>query len=127
MPAGRREFEAREVEGGGHGAADQRPVADGQALIATIKRFRANPDEQLSIPSAVQLKAAEAAQDDDTESDILDIFLEEGDDLLEAMEVAIGRWEADRDNGAAIDDLQVEFDADLAQRGLHGLSIIPMG
>ncbi|HEX5840865.1 MAG TPA: response regulator, partial [Pseudomonas sp.] len=82
-----------------------RAVPDGEALIDTIKRFRANPDEQLSMPAAVHLKAAEAEQDDDAEADILDIFLEEGDDLLEAMEAAIGRWEADREDGAAIDEM----------------------
>ena len=84
---------------------DTRGVPSGDELISTIKRFRANPDEQLSMPSAVALKAADAQQDDDGEADILDIFLEEGDDLLEAMEVAIGRWEDDRENTAAIDDM----------------------
>ncbi|WP_341305449.1 Hpt domain-containing protein [Pseudomonas sp. TMP25] len=84
---------------------DARGVPSGDGLINTIKRFRANPDEQLSMPSAVALRAADAQQDDDGEADILDIFLEEGDDLLEAMEVAIGRWEDDRENTAAIDDM----------------------
>lgn len=84
---------------------NKRVVPNGDALIETIKRFRANPDEQLSMPSSVALKAAEAEQDDDAESDILDIFLEEGDDLLEAMEEAIGRWEADREDGSSIDDM----------------------
>ena len=84
---------------------NKRAVPNGDALIETIKRFRANPDEQLSMPSSVALKAAEAEQDDDAESDILDIFLEEGDDLLEAMEEAIGRWEADREDGSSIDDM----------------------
>ncbi|WP_339907300.1 Hpt domain-containing protein, partial [Pseudomonas guineae] len=79
-------------------------VPSGEALIDTIKRFRANPDEQLSMPSAVALKAADDQPDED-ESDILDIFLEEADDLLEAMEVAIGRWEADREDASAIDDM----------------------
>lgn len=83
----------------------KRGVPSGDALIETIKRFRANPDEQLSMPSSVALKAAEASQEDDTESEILDIFLEEGDDLLEAMEVAIGRLEADREDPSAIDDM----------------------
>ncbi|MDD2162160.1 Hpt domain-containing protein [Pseudomonas sp. MIL19] len=79
-------------------------VPSGEVLIDTIKRFRANPDEQLSMPSAVALKAAED-QPDEGESDILDIFLEEADDLLEAMEVSIGRWEADREDASAIDDM----------------------
>ncbi|HSX88319.1 MAG TPA: Hpt domain-containing protein, partial [Pseudomonas sp.] len=87
-------------------------IPDGEALIATIKRFRANPDEQLSVPSSVQLKAvaesadeAESQSGDDTESEILDIFMEEADELLEAMEMAIGRWEGNREDTAAIDDM----------------------
>ncbi|WP_324732274.1 hybrid sensor histidine kinase/response regulator [Pseudomonas paeninsulae] len=84
----------------------KRAVPDGDALIETIKHFRANPEQQLSIPSAVQLKAvAENQGQDDDESDILDIFLEEADDLLESMEAAMGRWDQSRDDGAAIDDM----------------------
>ncbi len=84
----------------------QRAVPPGDALIETIKRFRANPDEQLSMPSAVQLKAfVESDDGEEADSDILDIFLEEGDDLLEAMEAAIGRWEEQRDDSAAIDEM----------------------
>jgi chemosensory pili system protein ChpA (sensor histidine kinase/response regulator) len=84
----------------------QRVVPQGDALIETIKRFRANPDEQLSMPSAVQLRAVvEREEADETDSDILDIFLEEGDDLLEAMETAIGRWEEQRDDASPIDEM----------------------
>ena len=84
----------------------QRAVPQGDALIETIKRFRANPDEQLSMPSAVQLKAVvERDEAEEADSDILDIFLEEGDDLLEAMEAAIGRWEEQRDDSSAIDEM----------------------
>ncbi len=84
----------------------QRAVPSGDALIETIRRFRANPDEQLSMPSAVQLKAVvDREEAEEADSDILDIFLEEGDDLLEAMETAIGRWEEQREDGAAIDEM----------------------
>ena len=84
----------------------QRAVPQGDALIETIKRFRANPDEQLSMPSSVQLKAVvERDEAEEADSDILDIFLEEGDDLLEAMETAIGRWEEQRDDSSAIDEM----------------------
>lgn len=83
-----------------------RAVPSGDSLIETIKRFRANPDEQLSIPSAVQLKAfVESDDSEEADSDILDIFLEEADDLLEAMESAIGRWEEQRDDTSAIDEM----------------------
>ncbi|MBD9413143.1 Hpt domain-containing protein [Pseudomonas sp. PDM16] len=79
-------------------------IPDGLALIETIKRFRADPEAQLSVPTSVHLQPV-VEEDAGAEADILDIFLEEGDDLLEAMEAAIGRWEADRENGAAIDEL----------------------
>ncbi len=85
---------------------DKRAVPSGDALIELIKRFRANPDEQLTIPSSVHLvAAAEESVDDVEDDDILDIFLEEADDLLESMESAIGRWEEKRDDSAAIDDM----------------------
>ncbi|WP_068824874.1 Hpt domain-containing protein [Pseudomonas sp. BMS12] len=82
---------------------DNRAIPDGLALIETIKRFRANPDAQLSVPTSVHLQPV--VEEDGAEADILDIFLEEGDDLLEAMESAIGRWEANRADGAAIDEM----------------------
>ena len=85
---------------------DKQAIVSGDGLIETIKRFRANPDEQLSMPSAVALKAVEEAADDAAESDILDIFLEEGDELLEAMESAMGRLEEDREDGSSIEELQ---------------------
>ncbi|MDH4582324.1 response regulator [Pseudomonas sp. BN415] len=84
----------------------RRPLPDGQALIEAIQRWRANPSEQLSMPSAVHLQpAVEDDLDAVAEADILDIFLEEADDLLEAMETAIGRWEEAREDGAQIDEL----------------------
>ncbi|MDE3737100.1 Hpt domain-containing protein [Pseudomonas resinovorans] len=84
----------------------RRPLPDGQALIEAIQRWRANPNEQLSMPSAVHLQpAVEDDRDAVAEADILDIFLEEADDLLEAMETAIGRWEEAREDGAQIDEL----------------------
>jgi len=86
---------------------DKRHVPKGDDLIETIKRFRANPDEQLSMPSSVHLVAAveEPTADDAEDDDILDIFLEEADDLLESMESAIGRWEEKRDDSDAVDDM----------------------
>ncbi|WP_416311011.1 Hpt domain-containing protein [Pseudomonas sp. W03] len=83
-----------------------RLIPEGDSLIEAIHRFRASPDEQLSIPSSVSLQAlsAEPALPEGPEADILDIFLEEADDLLDAMEQALGRWDAERENGA-LDEL----------------------
>jgi chemosensory pili system protein ChpA (sensor histidine kinase/response regulator) len=87
---------------------DQRAVPDGQALIQTIRQFRANPDAQLNVPSSVHLQRLEDSrreQDEDAEADILDIFLEEADDLLEVMEASLGHWDASREDAGAIDDM----------------------
>ncbi len=83
----------------------QRQVPNGDELVETIRRLRANPDEQLSMPRAVPLSAAPQEAFDADSDEILDIFLEEADDLLEAMEAGIGRWEEHRDDASCIDDL----------------------
>lgn len=84
----------------------RRRIPGGESLIDAIHRFRANPEEQLSIPSSVSLHAISSshAVPEGPEADILDIFLEEADDLLEGMEQALGRWDAERENGA-LDEL----------------------
>ncbi|QGZ32574.1 Hpt domain-containing protein [Stutzerimonas stutzeri] len=82
-----------------------RELPSGQDLIATIERFRANPDEQLSMPSSVALKAAQDSAQDAAEAEILDIFVEEADELLEEMEGALGRWESTRDGAAPMADM----------------------
>ncbi len=85
---------------------DKRPVPGGEGLIEAIRRFRANPNEQLSTPASVHLQAVpEQQQDEVAEADILDIFLEEADDLLESLEESIGLWEQDRTDGAMLDDM----------------------
>ncbi|WP_103102837.1 Hpt domain-containing protein [Pseudomonas sp. LFM046] len=84
----------------------RRPLPEGRSLIEAIQRWRTNPDEQLSVPTSVHLQpAVEDDLDTVAEADILDIFLEEADDLLEAMETAIGRWEEAREDGAHLEEL----------------------
>ena len=78
-----------------------RELPSGLDLIETIRRFRANPEEQLSMPSSVALTSAQDA----AEAEILDIFVEEADELLEEMESALGRWEATRDGVAPLADM----------------------
>ncbi len=83
-------------------------VPNGDDLIATIRHFRDNPDEQLTIPSSVALRAAQDLTQSSAEAEILDIFVEEADDLLEEMESALGRWEATRDSvGPLVDMMRV--------------------
>lgn len=47
-----------------------------------------------------------ADDDDDVDSEILEIFLEEADDLLESMDEAIHKWNDDLDGRQYLDDLQ---------------------
>ena len=80
-------------------------LPSGLDLIETIRRFRANPDEQLRMPGSVVLKAPHDAEQHAAEAEILDIFVEEADELLEAMESALERWEAVHDNAAPLADM----------------------
>ncbi len=57
------------------------------------------------MPSSVALKAAQDAAQDAAEAEILDIFVEEADELLEEMESALGRWEATGDGVAPLADM----------------------
>ncbi|MCW3147455.1 Hpt domain-containing protein [Stutzerimonas stutzeri] len=84
---------------------NRRPRPDGTELIEAIRRFRDNPEQQLSSPSSITLKAAQAPQPQSGEAEILDIFVEEADDLLEEMEAALGRWDAQRDDPTPLADM----------------------
>ncbi len=84
----------------------RRPQPDGTALIEAIRAFRNNPQQQLNAPSSITLKAAEETTAPESDaSEILDIFVEEADDLLEEMEAALGRWDAQRDDAAPLADM----------------------
>ncbi|UPQ84926.1 Hpt domain-containing protein [Pseudomonas knackmussii] len=76
-------------------------LPDGQDLIDTIRQFRASPEEQLSMPGSVALTSAQ----DSAEAEILDIFVEEAEELLEEMDAALARWEATRDSAAPLVDM----------------------
>ena len=78
-----------------------RSLPNGLSLIEMIRRFLANPEEQLSMPGSVALKAAQDA----AEAEILDIFVEEADELLEQMDAALNRWEATPDNAEPVEEM----------------------
>ncbi len=82
-------------------------VPGGDDLIEAIRRWRANPDEQLRVPTSVRLQPAPIPVEDDeaAESEILDIFLEEADELLEALEVALGSWDDKPGDSEPIDEM----------------------
>ena len=78
-----------------------RSLPSGLSLVEMIRRFLANPQEQLSMPESVALRAAQDA----AEAEILDIFVEEADELLEQMDAALSRWEAVPDSADAIEEM----------------------
>ncbi|MBF0673637.1 Hpt domain-containing protein [Pseudomonas sp.] len=87
---------------------DQRPLPEAQDLIDTLEQFCANPEEQLSVPPSVILQAAPeapAAAVDEVDSEILEIFREEADELLEDLEATFARWESQADDLSPINDL----------------------
>ncbi|KAF1055955.1 MAG: Chemotaxis protein CheA [Pseudomonas delhiensis] len=91
----------------------RRAVPAAGDLIEAIQTFRNSPEERLSVPASVSVQPLApaspslAAVDDDVSAEILDIFLEEADDLLEGLEQALGRWDAEQDNGALDEMLRV--------------------
>ena len=82
-------------------------IPPGQELILAIRQLCADPDEQLSMPTSVHVQAIEATlAQTEQETDILDIFVEEADDLLETVERAISRWESVRDDLEPLGNMQ---------------------
>jgi chemosensory pili system protein ChpA (sensor histidine kinase/response regulator) len=80
-------------------------LPSGQDLIETIRQFRASPDEQSSMPGSVPLRSAQDPVQGSAEAEILDIFIEEAEELLEEMDGALARWEASRDSTGPLADM----------------------
>ncbi|MBX9912283.1 MAG: response regulator, partial [Pseudomonadaceae bacterium] len=84
---------------------DQQTLPSGSDLIASIQSFRANPEQHLIMPASVHLTAVPAEHIEAAEEDILDIFLEEADELLEEFDSAAGRLESAGNDKAPVDDM----------------------
>lgn len=92
---------------------DKVQVPSGTGLIQSIQHLLADPDEQLIVPGSVHLQPVEPVHGQgqglehaEAEVDILDIFIEEADDLLENIETAIGRWESVLDDVEPLNNMQ---------------------
>ncbi|HBP4740259.1 TPA: response regulator [Pseudomonas aeruginosa] len=107
------------------------PLADPDDLIQAIRRFRQGPlaeaatpgeaespveelvapaVEEPAVPAATQPPAAEAFEERDPE--LVEIFLEEGFDILDSAAAALQRW---------IDDVDNTIELEALQRDLHTL------
>ena len=95
---------------------DGREVPDGGELIEALQRFMAAPEEQLSEPASVTLQpvvepeppapipAQPAAGGAEVDEEILEIFREEADELIEALQACLQGWDAMRE-AVPFDDL----------------------
>jgi chemosensory pili system protein ChpA (sensor histidine kinase/response regulator) len=86
--------------------SEQEPVAEESAAIADSEPMFAEP---LLAPHSAEFAhnyATQDAEDDEIDLEILEIFLEEAGDLLEAIDEAVHGWSDDRANPIYLDDLQ---------------------
>lgn len=96
---------------------DGLPVPAGEELIAALQEYVAAPEEQLSEPLSVTLQPVEessvvaaaepvvqAKPGDEVDEEILEIFREEADELIEALQSCIQDWDAMRE-AVPFDDL----------------------
>ncbi|GGK02891.1 Hpt domain-containing protein [Pseudomonas matsuisoli] len=74
------------------------------AVFDAIRDFRSRP---VTLPVFRSPAATDVAPawDEESDEEILDIFLEEGDDLLEEMDAAIARWESDRSATEPVEEI----------------------
>jgi chemosensory pili system protein ChpA (sensor histidine kinase/response regulator) len=86
---------------------DGRLLPQGDKLIAAIKAHCIDPGQQLDIPDSVILQEVSSSTSGGVEADILDIFLEEADELIESLRDAINRWASSGDAAEANQVLRV--------------------
>ena len=95
---------------------DGQPVPDGADLIAELQQFAATPEEQLSEPLTVTLLPADESIPEplvvqapvgEVDDEILEIFREEADELIEALRDCMQRWDAMREAVPFDDQLRV--------------------
>lgn len=81
------------------------PVADTELLELSKPEAEPEANDFEPAPIAVSEPASTYSDDDDIDEEIVEIFLEEADDLLEAMDEAIHGWGGDKNNRTYLDDL----------------------
>ncbi len=84
------------------GAADDAPaLVDAEEPVISLAPEPAPTSFEASPDSVV-----DASDDDEVDAEILEIFLEEADDLLESIDEAIHNWSDNRESREYLDDLQ---------------------
>ncbi|MBT2340172.1 MULTISPECIES: Hpt domain-containing protein [Pseudomonas] len=96
-----------------------RPLGDPVALIDAIRRFR--QDKPNALESAGASRGDSAGQD----PELLEIFLEEGFDILDSSAAALLRWQAEPSNRQAVETLL--RDLHTLKGGARMVEIVPIG
>ncbi|WP_323813402.1 Hpt domain-containing protein [Cellvibrio sp. NN19] len=91
-------------------ASDETPELILEAEPEEIQAFVAEPQiifEQEPAPSFVAEQAFEAdAEDDDFDPEIIEIFIEEANELLEEIDTSLNEWQEDWNNTASVEELK---------------------
>jgi chemosensory pili system protein ChpA (sensor histidine kinase/response regulator) len=92
--------------------AAEQTASENAPLLDKIRDFDSQDDELAALPDdvaemvrEVEREAATPLLDEDVDPEILEIFMEEANDLLESLDEAIHQWSDDRGNTAHIDDI----------------------
>ena len=90
--------------------SDEIPELTLEAEPEEIQAFVAEPQiifEQEPAPSFVAAQAFEAnAEDDDFDPEIIEIFIEEANELLEEIDTSLNEWQEDWTNTASVEELK---------------------
>lgn len=79
---------------------------DAQTLVDDLAAIANGATEYAEPTAATDESLAAAADEDEVDPEILEIFLEEADDLLESIDDTLHKWNDDRENPSYLDDLQ---------------------
>ncbi|WLH00905.1 Hpt domain-containing protein [Pseudomonas beijingensis] len=95
------------------------PLGDPVALIDSIRRFRQDK------PNAIETSAATRADGAGHDPELLEIFLEEGFDILDSSGAALLRWQEEPSNRQAVETLL--RDLHTLKGGARMVEIVPIG
>src|SRR5207253_794828 len=98
----------------------QQPLSDPSALIEAIREFRLG-----SVPSAEALEVASPPDSTSNDPELLEIFLEEGFDIIDSSGAALLRWQAEPQNRLEVETLL--RDLHTLKGGARMVEIAPIG
>ena len=108
---------------------NQQPLSEPVALIEAIRAYRQNSGQSLAAdakPAIVDLTSATGEPDaPSADNELLEIFLEEGFDIVESAGAALLRWQAEPRNSLEVENLL--RDLHTLKGGARMVEIAPIG